>query len=168
MKNFALFDSETSKVLDYPRADEEPVQGLDPRYQVLRVVRQERPDYDKSTHFLREIRAVDLAAGEWQWNWEVVELPPPPLDYQGFYFALLSSNVYQGLLAVPATAELARALAVFVSAIQDCMNYRENQDAMQNAIWLLLGQMTLSDDQLTELGELMQQYKLNTIYRLQP
>jgi len=39
---------------------------------------------------------------------------------------------------------------------------------MQNAIWLLLGQMTLSDDQLTELGELMQQYKLNTIYRLQP
>ena len=76
--------------------------------------------------------------------------------------------MYQGLLAAPATAELARALAVFVSAIQDCMNYRENQDAMQNAIWLLLGQMTLSDDQLTELGELMQQYKLNTIYRLQP
>jgi hypothetical protein len=168
MKNLVLFDSETGKVLDYPRADDEPVQELDPRYRVLRVVRQERPDYDKSTHFLREIRAVDLAAGEWQWTWEVAVLPPPPLDYQGFYLSLLGSNVYQGLLAVPATAELARALAVFVSAIQDCMNYRENQDAMQNAIWLLLGQMTLSDDQLTELGKLMQQYKLNTIYRLQP
>lgn len=86
MKTLVLFDSETGKVLDYPRADEDPVQQLDPRYQVLRVVREECPEYDEATHYVRETRTVDLDAGEWRWGWELLErpVPPPAADWSRF------------------------------------------------------------------------------------
>lgn len=89
-------------------------------------------------------------------------------DYRGFYEALLTSNVYQAVLAQPATAELARALAVFVSAIQDCMASRENRPAMQGAIWMLLSQVALSQENAAELQELMRLYSLEGVYVLQP
>lgn len=89
-------------------------------------------------------------------------------DYQGFYEALLTSSVYQAVLAQPATAELARALAVFVSAIQDCMASRENRPAMQGAIWMLLSQVALSQENAAELQELMRLYSLEGVYALQP
>lgn len=94
------------------------------------------------------------------------QLPPP--DYVGFYSALLSSSVYAGVLAVPATADLARAMVVFVSAIQDCMAGRENREAMQGAIWLLLSQLPLDAEHTMELQALMSQYNLAGIYSLSP
>jgi hypothetical protein len=69
---------------------------------------------------------------------------------------------------MPATADLARALAVFVSAIQDAMSYRVNTQAMQGAIWLLLAQVTLTDDHVAELTELMATYYLDMTYTLVP
>ena len=42
--NFALWDTITEQVLRYPRADDEPVVAMDPRYQVLRIVREPKPD----------------------------------------------------------------------------------------------------------------------------
>lgn len=171
MKNLVLFDSETDKVLDYPRADEQPVQQLDPRYQVLRIVREDRPEYDEATHYVRETRTVDLASGEWRWGWELIELPPPAPpqpDYVGFYRALLSSQVYAAVLSLPATAELARAMVVFVSAIQDCMAGRPEPQSMQGAIWLLLGQVTLGDEHVAELAGLMNEHQMNLVYTLQP
>ena len=65
-KNLVLFDSETGKVLNYPRADEEPVQELDPRYQVLRIVREDKPEHAPATHYVRTTRPVDLAACIWR------------------------------------------------------------------------------------------------------
>ena len=94
--------------------------------------------------------------------------PPPQPNYQGFYQALLTSSVYQAVLAQPATAELARALAVFVSAIQDCMAGRENRPAMQGAISMLLSQITLTAEQAAELQSLMQAHSLAGTYSLQP
>ena len=170
-KKLVLFDSETGKVLDYPRADEEPVQELDPRYVVLRVVREDKPEHDPATHYVRETRTVDLAAGEWRWGWELIELPPPPPpqpDYVGFYRALLGSQVYAAVLSLPATAELARAMVVFVSAIQDSMAGRPEPRSLQGAIWLLLGQVTLSDEHAAELGQLFAAYHMDVSYSLQP
>lgn len=95
------------------------------------------------------------------------EAPAQP-DYQAFYQALLASSVYQAVLAQPATAELARALAVFVSAIQDAMAGRENRQAMQGAIWMLLNQITLTAEQAAELQGLMQTHALAGAYSLQP
>lgn len=171
MSNLVLFDTESNCVLNYPRLDEAPVVGLDSRYTVLRVVREDRPEYESTTHYLRETRNVDLAAGEWRWAWELIELPPPPPpkpDYVGFYRALLASQVYEAVLSLPATAELARAMVVFVSAIQDCMAGRPEPQSMQNAIWLLLKQVVLEDTQTSELLILMTEYNMDLVYTLQP
>jgi hypothetical protein len=94
--------------------------------------------------------------------------PQADPDYQGFYSALLSSSVYLAVLQMPATAELARALAVFVSAIQDAMAGRENREALQGAIWLLLGQLTVTEAHIAELSALMATYHLSKIYSLAP
>jgi hypothetical protein len=168
--NFTLYDTIAKEVIRYPRADDEPVIGLDPRYQVLRVAKEDKPEAPEGWG-VKQQWTIDLAAGEWRHGWELIELPPPiepGPDYVGFYSALLASTTYQAVLQVPATAELARALVVFVSAIQDAMNYRENPKALQGAIWLLLGQIALTDENLAELMELMSVYRLDTVYTLAP
>lgn len=170
MNTFALWDSIDQKILSYPRADDQPVVNLDPRYLVLRIVKEARPD-DIEGFTVRQRLTVDLEAMEWRHGWELIELPapaPPQPDYVGFYSALLSSATYSAVLQMPATAELARALAVFVSAIQDAMNYRVNQQAMQGAIWLLLGQVALTDEHVAELTELMATHHLDLVYTLTP
>ena len=89
-------------------------------------------------------------------------------DYVGFYNGLLISNIYAAVLTQPATAELARAMVVFVSAIQDAMAARENRPAMQGAIWLLLSQIPLDQAHAAELTGLMSQHHLAGVYQLQP
>lgn len=168
--NFALWDTVTEQVLRYPRNDDEPVVALDPRYRVLRIVREPKPDALEGWE-ARQRWSVDLIAGEWRQGWELIELPqpaPPQPDYFGFYSALLGSATYSAVIEMPATAELARALAVFVSAIQDAMNYRVNTQSMQGAIWLLLGQVALTDEHVSELTELMATYHLDLTYTLAP
>ena len=168
--NFALWDSIEEKVISYPRGDDEPVVALDPRYRVLRIVREPKPDVPEGWD-VRQRLIVDLNALEWRQGWELIELPPPapPMpDYVGFYAALLDSATYQAVIQMPATAELARALAVFVSAIQDAMAGRVKPGAMQGAIWLLLGQMSLTDEHVAELTELMATYHLYLTYSLAP
>lgn len=166
--NFALYDTIREEVLSYPRGDDEPVIGIDPRYLVLRIVREDKPKVFEGWA-IRETRTVALETLEWIHGWELVELPPPiepGPDYVGFYTALLGSATYRAVLQAPATAELARALAVFVSAIQDAMNGRVNPLAMQGAISLLLGQIALTDEHLTELMELMSAHRLENVYTL--
>ena len=96
------------------------------------------------------------------------ESPPPQPDYVAFYSALLGSSIYSAVLTQPATADLARAMVVFVSAIQDCMASRENRPAMQGAIWLLLSQIPLDMAHAAELTGLMQQHHLAGVYQLEP
>lgn len=94
--------------------------------------------------------------------------PVIPPNYVGFYNALLGSSCYQAVLNQPATAELARAMVVFVSAIQDCMAGRENRQAMQGAIWILLSQIELLPEHAVELSTLLAQHYLAGVYQLTP
>ena len=170
MNTLALWDTINQEILSYPRADDEPVVNLDPRYMVLRIIKEDKPDAPEG-FTVRQRMTVDLDALEWRHGWELIELPapaPPQPDYVGFYSDLLASATYQAVIGMPATAELARALAVFVSAIQDAMNYRVNTQAMQGAIWLLLGQVALTDEHVAELTELMATHHLDLVYTLQP
>lgn len=89
-------------------------------------------------------------------------------NYVGFYSALLGSNIYAAVINQPKTADSAFAMAVFVSAIQDCMASRENRPAMQGAIWLLLIQVTLTDAHAIELAGLMATHHLSGLYLLAP
>jgi hypothetical protein len=170
MNTLALWDTINQEILSYPRADDEPVVNLDPRYLVLRIIKEDKPDAPEG-FTVRQRMTVDLDALEWRHGWELIELPapaPPQPDYVGFYSDLLASATYQAVIQMPATAELARALAVFVSAIQDAMNYRVNTQAMQGAIWLLLGQVALTDEHVAELTELMATHHLDLTYTLTP
>ena len=94
--------------------------------------------------------------------------PPPAPDYLGFYNGLLVSLTYRSVVLMPATAELARALAIFVSAMQDAMAGRVNPAAMQGAIWLLLSQVALTEAHAAELSALMTTYHLSGTYLLAP
>jgi hypothetical protein len=98
-RNFVLLDQQTGAIKDYPRLDDEPVQGLDPRYIVLRVVREPAPE-PASVQQVTQTRTVDLEALEWRWGWSVVDLPPPvpPADWRMFKRTLLAHPAINALL----------------------------------------------------------------------
>jgi hypothetical protein len=100
MPNLVLLDTETGLIRNYPRRDEEPVEGLDSRYEVLRIVRETAPQYDPATHSISETRAIDRDAGEWRWGWAVEPLPPvPPVpDWRTFKRTLLAHPAINALL----------------------------------------------------------------------
>jgi len=168
----ALWDLNESKLVSYPRIDDEPVVGLDTeRYIVLTVVRNPQPTYDPLTDYLVPAKALNLDALTYTYGWTVEPLPPPGPNYQGFYSALLVSACYQAVLAeVLSTTSPAPAgaLAVFVSAMQDCLSGRANPDAMQGAIWLLLGQLNLDMVHVMELQTMLTDAHLDQLYSLTP
>jgi hypothetical protein len=100
MNNLCLFDTETGLIKGYPRGDEMPVERLDARYEVLRVVRETAPQYDPATHSLGETRTIDREAGEWLWGWAVEPLPhvPPSPDWRTFKRTLLAHPAINALL----------------------------------------------------------------------
>jgi hypothetical protein len=171
MRDLVLFDTQTSLIRDYPRADDEPVQGLDVRYVVLRVVREPVPEIGPGQQ-ASQTRTVDLEALEWRWGWDVQDLPPPlppEPSYRAFYDALLASQVYGAVVATPGkSGDQAAAMTVFLGAIQDCLGGRENRPALQQAIWLLLGQLQLNATGLAGLQGLMEQHHLSEVYSLFP
>lgn len=114
MQNLALLDTETGLVQAYPRADDEPVVGLDARYEVLRVVRDEQPEYDPATHIIRETRTVDRDAGEWRWGWSIEVLPPAPPrpDWRTFKRTLLAHPAINELLGTSLSAAPAAGLSI--------------------------------------------------------
>jgi hypothetical protein len=100
MQNLVLFDTTTGLIRDYPRRDEEPVEGLDSRYEVLRIVREAAPQYDPATHSISETRTIDREAGDWCWGWAVEPLPPviPAPEWRTFKRALLAHPAINLLL----------------------------------------------------------------------
>ena len=94
-------------------------------------------------------------------------LVPEP-DYVGFYSGLLSSLTYQSVVVMPATAEQVKAMVVFVAQIQEAMAGRVSPPTLQGAIWLLLGQVALTQANATELSMLMAKHHLAGTYALAP
>ena len=113
MKNLVLFDTETNLIRDYPRVDDQPVQGLDPRYVVLRVVREPAPDPGPGQQ-VNQTRTVDLEALEWRWGWSVVDTPEPaPIaDWRTFKRTLLAHPAINMLLGGGMTTAPAAAISL--------------------------------------------------------
>jgi hypothetical protein len=110
MQNLALYDTLTTEIRRYPRHDDEPVEGLDPRYLVLRVVREPAPDAGENQQ-ISQTRTVDLEALEWRWGWSVENLPTPApaADWRTFKRTLLAHPAINmllggGLSTAPAAA----------------------------------------------------------------
>ena len=113
MRNLVLFDTQTAQVRDYPRADDQPVEQLDPRYAVLRVVREAPPEPGAGQQ-VSQTRTVDLEAGEWRWGWSVVDTPEPaPIaDWRTFKRTLLSHPAINALLGGGLSTAPAAALSL--------------------------------------------------------
>jgi hypothetical protein len=113
MRNLVLYDTQTAQVRDYPRADDQPVEQLDPRYAVLRVVREPAPEILPDQQ-ISQTRTVDLEAGEWRWGWSVVDIPEPaPIaDWRTFKRTLLSHPAINALLGGGLSTAPAAALSL--------------------------------------------------------
>jgi hypothetical protein len=149
MQNLVLLDTQTGLIRNYPRRDEEPVEGLDPRYEVLRIVREPAPQYDPATHSLSETRAIDREAGEWRWGWSVEPLPPvPPVpEWRTFKRTLMGHPAINALLGgslsqAPAAGLSLPATLLAASAAGDVDDFR--------AAWLALRRQGLVNSALVQ------------------
>jgi hypothetical protein len=169
-----LYDTTSDLLIPYPRDDDGPVVGLDPRYLELTVIQENQPSYDATMQRLEPDELIDLDALTVTRGWQLVELPAPPPpspDYMGFYNSLLTSTAYQSVLQQAMTSTspaLATTIAVFASAIGEAMAGRVNQPALQSAVWLLLGTATVSDADEVELQGMLEQSYLAGTYSLAP
>ena len=169
-----LYDTTSDQLLPYPRDDDGPVVGLDPRYLELTLIQEAQPTYDATTHQLAADEVIDLDALTVTRGWELVELPPAPPpspDYLGFYSSLLTSGAYASVLEQSMTATspaIATAITVFASAIGQAMAGRVNPEALQRAVWLLLGTVVATPADVAEMQGLLEQHHLAGTYTLQP
>ena len=153
MENLVLYDTLKSEIKKYPRYDDKPVEQLDPRYVVLRVVREPAPEL-ASNQRANETRTVDLEAMEWRWGWSVEDIPEPepPADWGAFKRALLShseinSLLYGGMSVAPAAALSLPATLLAASGGSDVDDFR--------GAWLNLRRLGLvSTELLQELRDL--------------
>jgi len=145
--NLALWDTINQQVLSYPRADDQPVVGLDPRYLVLRIVKEDRPDAPEG-FTVQQRRTVDLDALEWRHGWELIELPPPvpQPDWGSFKRSLLAHPEINLLLGGGITAAPAAALSLPATLL----NAAGGDVADFRSAWLTLRRLGLVSAELLQ------------------
>ena len=72
----ALYNTQTSAVLPWPRIDEEPVVGLDAHLLEMTVVQEPQPAFDPAKQRLEKTEVIDTDARTVTRGWSVVEVPP--------------------------------------------------------------------------------------------
>jgi hypothetical protein len=73
----ALYNTQTTTVLPWPRIDEEPVVGLDAHLLEMTVVQEPQPAYDPATQRLEKTEVIDPAARTMTRGWSVIAVPSP-------------------------------------------------------------------------------------------
>lgn len=85
-----LYDTQTQKLLAWPRIDDEPVVGLAAHLLPMDVVQEDKPAYDPATQRLEKTEVIDADAQTVTRGWQVVDVPAPTytaaewVDQQGF------------------------------------------------------------------------------------
>ena len=84
-----LYDTQTQALLPYPRQDDQPVVGLDPRYLVMTLIQEPQPEHDSATERLEPTEVIDIDVRTVERGWAVIPLAPPtppepPADWLGF------------------------------------------------------------------------------------
>ena len=167
-----LYDTQTSTLRPYPRADDEPVIGLDPRYLEMVVIQQPEPAYDPATEQLQPTEAIDTTAQTVTRGWDVVPLPPPPPpapDWIGFYDALIASTVYASVLGqATQSTELVAYMVALSAALADAKAGRPNIPAIQSAVDLVATTAQLSPADRAEIESLLLDANLDGVITLPP
>jgi len=73
----ALYNTETQKLLPWPRIDDEPVVGLAAHLLEMDVVQEDKPAYDPATQRLEKTEVIDAQAKTVARGWNVVEVLAP-------------------------------------------------------------------------------------------
>jgi hypothetical protein len=94
----ALWDLNESRLVSYPRYDNEPVVGLDNQYVIVDLVHGIEPLYNPIEEQLVQTTSIDLDALTYTYDWIVEPLPPPQPNYHNFYSALMVSSCYKAIL----------------------------------------------------------------------
>ncbi len=151
MPNLVLLDTETGRIRNYPRRDEEPVEGLDPRYEVLRIVRETAPQYDPATHSLSDTRTIDREAGEWRWGWAVAPLlpVPPSPEWRTFKRTLLAHPAIRTLLSGAMSEDLTAALSLPTTLLLTAATNAADPDDFRSA-WVALRRRGLVSPELLQ------------------
>jgi hypothetical protein len=71
----ALYNTQTSTILPWPRIDEEPVVGLDAHLLEMDVAQESQPAYDPATQRLEKTEVIDAEARTVTRGWSVAEVP---------------------------------------------------------------------------------------------
>jgi hypothetical protein len=71
----ALYNTQNSAILPWPRIDEEPVIGLDAHLLEMTVVQEPQPAFDPATQRLEKTEVIDAEARTVVRGWSVVEVP---------------------------------------------------------------------------------------------
>jgi len=72
-----LYDTQTQKLLPWPRIDDEPVVGLAAHLLEMTVVQEDKPAYDPATQRLEKAEVIDAQAQAVTRGWSVVDVPAP-------------------------------------------------------------------------------------------
>jgi hypothetical protein len=72
-----LYNTQTQKLLPWPRIDNEPVVGLDAHLLEMTVVQEDQPAYDPASQRLEKTEVIDADNRTVTRAWNVVEVPAP-------------------------------------------------------------------------------------------
>jgi len=72
-----LYNTQTQKLLPWPRIDDEPVVGLAAHLLEMDVVQEDKPEYDPATQRLEKTEVIDTDSRTVTRGWNVVEVPAP-------------------------------------------------------------------------------------------
>ena len=154
-----LYDTTTATLVRYPRDDDGPVIGLDPRYLDLALIQEAEPAHDPQTQRLEPTEAIDTDALTCTRGWSIVALPPPPApapDWIGFYDALIASSVYASVLGqATQSLELTAYLLPLVATLGDAKAGRPSIPAIQAAVDRVINTAVLTTADRTEIEALL-------------
>lgn len=120
-----IYDTNTAKLLPWPRTDDLPVVGLEPHLLEMDVVHQAQPLIDTATERLGKTETIDTDAKTVTYGWNVVALPPEVfsaeqwLDEQGVGGSRQPTLLYlkQSLMAAGKTSPLLNSLEQYLQTI---------------------------------------------------
>jgi len=72
-----LYDTQTQKLLPWPRIDDEPVVGLAAHFLEMNVVQEDQPAYDPASQRLEKTEVIDTDNRTVTRGWNVVDVPVP-------------------------------------------------------------------------------------------
>jgi hypothetical protein len=149
--NFILLNTTTSKLVAYPRLDDQPVEGLDAQFEVLSIVRTPQPEHDPTTHSIREIQTIDRAAGQWILSWlvEPLPIPPPAPDWRTFKRTLLAHPAINQMLAGSLSTAPAAGLSLPPALLQAAAAGEGDPDDFRGA-WIAMRRQGLVSSELLQ------------------